>query len=144
MRGWKGDKGTGRMCWVCQAACTHEHDCLDFGLSANWRQTMLTAADLGELTAPDHYVSRIWTIPGFVPSYVRPDMMHVCDLGIAQHWVGNCLWGLVKQLGGAFSRPDPACAKLENIAAACARSPGLETVFGGPPHSDDVQGVSTQ
>ena len=80
-------------------------------------------------SAREHYDSRIWQIPGFSLSYIRPDWMHVSCLGILQYLTGNVLWELFTALGGVFSRPGSACSKLENIAAVFARSLNIEKPF---------------
>ena len=130
MRGWRGDRGTQRMCWLCKAAFNDEHDCFDFTSTATWRRELTTQAEFWNSAASSsQYISSIWQIPGFHLSYVRPDWMHVCCLGILQYLSGNCLWELFKALGGTFRSPHSACSKLEHMIDMCSRHLGMERPF---------------
>lgn len=93
MRGWRGDKTTGRMCWMCQASFHDDHSCFDFSANARWRTTMTSMSDFWvPASCREQFVSAIWEIPGVHLSYVRPDLMHISCLGILQYLSGNCLW----------------------------------------------------
>ena len=73
-----------------------------------------------------HFVSGIWKIPGFNLQCIRPDWMHMCCLGVLQYLIANCLWECFVDLGGVFSNPRTACARLENIIETIARRLGIE------------------
>ena len=130
MRGWRGDRGTKRMCWLCQAAFNDDHDCYDFSGTASWRRELTTQSEFWDSAmASNQYISAIWQIPGFQLSFVRPDWMHVTCLGILQYLAGNVLWELFKALGGTFRNSLDACSKLENMIAICSKHLGLSPPF---------------
>ena len=71
-------------------------------------------------------MSAIWEFPGFHLSFVKPDWMHVVDLGILGYLLGDILWELFVALGGVHSRGKQACSKLENLLVMCAARLGMD------------------
>ena len=72
------------------------------------------------------YTSGIWQIPGFVIQFIRPDFMHVADLGVSLTCLGNVLWHCFRQLGGSFNSPKLACSALFNMIKVAARQMHVE------------------
>ena len=119
-----------KICWVCQAGMGDVHECYDFTASASWRTTLLSQQRVWEESAREsRFVSAIWEFPGFHLSFLRPDWMHMVDLGTLQYLQGNLLWDAFQEVGGVFSRPKAACGKLESLMNMCASRLGLEKPF---------------
>ena len=60
LTGWRCDRGTRRLCWICRAAFTKDHNCFDFTTGAVWRGTMVTTQDFwASTTAGEHHASEI-------------------------------------------------------------------------------------
>ena len=118
LRGWRGDRGTGRMCWLCRATFFEESDsyCYDCGKDSKWRRTMVTMKEFwASAAARQQYVSAIWQLPGFCLSMCKPDFMHVSCLGILQYLNGCVLWEIFVSLGGTFDKHDAACSMIHNM-----------------------------
>ena len=97
LRGWHGMAPSTRICYVCRATIGDAYDTLP---SAVWRSIEVSMEDLH---AGKHgFVSGVWSIPGLVLSCIRPDWMHVVDLGILQSVMDNCFGELFAQLGCIF------------------------------------------
>ena len=75
------------------------------------------------------YIAGIWAIPGLTIGSVWPDWMHCCCLGIAQYVMGNIMFELFRELGGAISNLKAALSKLENIMEAISRELGVAKPF---------------
>ena len=118
------------MCWICQAGLHGGHECYDFTTSASWRATLPSQAAFWEqAVAEQRFVSAIWEFPGFHLSFIRPDWMHMVDLGTLRYLQGDILWDLFVERGGVFSRSKAACSKLESLLGMCASRLGLEKPF---------------
>ena len=121
LRGWRGETADLKCCWTCGAGFNALINCYDFSQHAEWRQTLVTQAEFyRELVTTNMFVSKIWTIPGFRLSFVRPDWMHVVDLGIAPTCVGSVLWYCFKALGGSFQNSKKATSKIFNMLKVAA------------------------
>ena len=126
MRGWRGEGETKAMCWLCKASF-HAGSCFDFTANAPWRATAMNNAEFWKQAQVEkQYVSKIWQIPGFAITTVRPDWMHCCCLGICQYFVGCILWQLFVQVGGTMAKWRSACMVLDNIFALCGRDLNME------------------
>ena len=78
-----------QLCWLCEAD-KYEKPYTDFGMSAAWRSAR---------RSPAHFVahqrsqgvqrSPLFDCPGFSLNMVVIDMLHACDLGVAQVALGN-------------------------------------------------------
>ena len=85
---------------------------------------MLSQAEFLEtLLTTNMFVSFIWKIPGFRLDFIRPDWMHVVDLGIAPTCFGSVLWCCFKHLGGTIKSWKKACSMLYNLLKKCGRYP---------------------
>ena len=129
LRGWKGDRITHKMCWLCNASFSGPCDCFDFSQTAQWRQQMVSQSAAIAEAAAARYPSAIWQIPGLTISMFKPDWMHCSDLGILQMVMGNIMWELLVELGGTMRSPKPACAKLLAMSKVMARQLGVEPPF---------------
>ena len=58
------------------------------------------------------FVSAIFSIPGFIASYISIDLMHTGDLGVLQYLLGNVLWELFIVLGGTKANSLKALGEL--------------------------------
>ena len=106
------------------------HECFDFTAAASWRTTLLSQQQFWEQSAREsRFVSAILEFPGFHLENLRPDWMHMVDLGTLQYLQGNLLWDAFKEVGGVFSRPKAACGKIENLLSMCASRFGLAKPF---------------
>ena len=118
------------ICWVCQAGMGDVHECYDFTASASWRTTLLSQQRFWEESAREsRFVSAILEFPGFHLSFLRPDWMHMADLGTLQYLQGNLLWDVFTKLGGVFRRSKAACGKIQSMLSMCASRLGLEQPF---------------
>ena len=126
LQGWKASGPEDRICWQCHAG--GRYDPYDAGSSAAWRKTRVHSRDV--VLAPK-YRSAIWSIPGFILSFVRADWMHVVDLGVLQHAVGSAMYELFRDLGGTHDTKVArrACAQLLATAKVAARALGVD-IFG--------------
>ena len=79
------------------------------------------------------YVSAIFSWPGFDITMLEIDWMHTADLGVLVTVLGNCLLEMFFVLGGTFSNPGQALAKLLTMLTACSR--------GKPPINDLTMGM---
>ena len=119
MRGWTGIS----RCWGCAA----RFDDTDFTLQAEWRNTCVSMAGfITSVLFGEQYVSKIFTVPGFSNSYIIPDWMHVCCLGILQYLSGNVMWELFVTVGGTLKINKGALSSLLNMAKAAATDLGVE------------------
>jgi len=126
LRGWRGEGAGKSICWICQAGFTEQLHCYDFRASASWRSTLLSQAEFWDTAHEQgHYISKVWCIPGFHLSQVRPDWMHVVDLGTLQYLQGNLLWEMFVEVGGSFRRAKETVGKLENMMIMCAGRLGV-------------------
>jgi hypothetical protein len=115
------------MCWLCGASFHDENHCYDFGANAPWRRTLISSGTfLQEAALHQHYVSAVWKIPGFRLSYVKPDFMHVCCIGILQYYSGNVMWELFKSFGGTYKKSIAACQKLQRLISVVSKRLKIE------------------
>ena len=79
---------------MCGAGFNHQANCYDVSPWASWRSSLVNQgsflADI--MMGTQRYTSGIWQIPGFVIQFIRPDFMHVADLGVSINCLGNVLW----------------------------------------------------
>ena len=88
---------------------------------------MLSQAEfLKMLLTTNMFVSFIWKIPGFRLDFIRPDWMHVVDLGIAPTCVGSVLWCCFKHLGGTIKNWKKACSMLYSLLKFAAEILGVD------------------
>ena len=117
--GWQHDQP----CWRC-SACISDRD---FSCTAAWRgkprdmRWLLDASLQG-----NQFVSAIFMCPGFDLSYIVPDWMHCCCLGICQVLLGNVLWECFKQVGGSMLNWRPAVGRLMHLIRTVSNDLGLE------------------
>ena len=92
-------------CWLCNCDRVHR-PFTDFRRHAAWRDTVRTLADIADL--PLHHLHPLFQSPqtvGLTWMHCLLDVMHICDLGVTQHVLGNSLWLLVWRAGltGSFA-----------------------------------------
>ena len=120
-----------RICWLCGAGLCQHNWCFDFTSSAAWRRTTLRMPSSWlTLRFSGRFISEIWSIPGFVLEYVRPDFMHAGCLGILQYFWGNCVFECFQHLNGTFKNPKPACSKFLSMFKAVARDLNVDLPIG--------------
>lgn len=88
-----------QICWLCEADKSRK-PFTDFGLSAAWRRSRRTPASFfrhQELQGISK--SPLFNCPGFLLSMVVIDMLHACDLGVAQIALGNLFFEIMPSLG---------------------------------------------
>ena len=125
MRGWR-DGPAQSCCWLCNATINDD----DFSLTAAWRRTKRSSADILREAHAGAYVSGIWSIPGFDLSYVHPDWMHTCDQGVLQYACGNILYSLLQRdLRCSAGTLAEGVSLLENLMKSASRSMGVEPPF---------------
>ena len=97
--GWN-DGSRRSCCWLCNARfVAGSYD--DASLAAEWRSSPVdTPAFWAELSSSGQFCSKVWSIPGMRIEWLRPDFMHMVDLGITQYLSGNICWFLFDALGG--------------------------------------------
>ena len=88
------------------------HDCYDCGADAEWRQTHIGQSEFLEWLHGQEYVSAFWSLPGVTIDYVKPDFMHTVCLGIACYVEGNCMWELLRALGGTWDTAERYVGRL--------------------------------
>jgi len=89
---------------------------------APWRGTDCSMDDISN----NVFVSTLFSIPGFVLSSIKPDFMHICDLGILQYIQGCVLFDLWRELGGTWKNHQGATTKLLNMLKLQAAALGVE------------------
>lgn len=77
-------------CWFCKANCT-DNPWNDFRTGARWQQGR-TIRDVQRNPRSAH---PIWSIPGLHEMCTMLDVLHVVDLGVATHVVGNVLHTII-------------------------------------------------
>ena len=124
LRGWKGEGPLKKCCWLCGASLTpgsYDDACLD----AAWRRTHYDMARFWtEMGEEGRHCSAMWTVPGMVLDWVRPDFMHTVDLGVVQYLSGCVCFELFLECGGKRSVRSiwaAACARLDGMARTAAR-----------------------
>ena len=128
LQGWTGKSPHQRCCWRCRATLGNCHQA---GRDAPWRGTDVSMDEIASGDRSGGYVSGIFAIPGFTISSVRPDWMHVADLGIVQGFLGCVLWQLFSiELKGNFSNHLDPCGKLMMLLRMHARRLGVECPIG--------------
>ena len=128
--GWRGETADKHMCWLCGAGFNCKMNCYDARINANWRSSMVSNAEyLLHSMNQNKYVCGIWSIPGFVLRYCRPDWMHCCDLGITQDVSGNCMYELLQELGGSQSNGQKQCSQLMNMIAVASKELRVDKPF---------------
>ena len=75
------------------------------------------------------YLSVLLSIPGFELSYIKPDFMHTCCLGILQYCLDNVLWEACVHLGGGFSNWKDTCAKIMKMIRTVSAQLGVDKPF---------------
>ena len=123
LQGWAKYSPTARICWMCLADLSNAYDVRP---AAQWRRSLCGMTHILNPGTKDQFVSRFWSIPGTGLGTIRADWMHVCDLGILQSVTGSVFWELFKLLGGSYSSPKGACAKLLNMVKVQARALEIE------------------
>ena len=123
VQGWSGFKPHQRICWLCRAT---RGDCLDASRGAPWRGTDVTMDDVCSGGRDGGFISSIWMIPGLAITSIKPDWMHVVDLGILQTFLGSVLYELFRALGGTWSSHMDACGKLMGLIRLQARALNME------------------
>ena len=84
-------------CWMCQAGMVGPSQWTAWGVDAAWRPTRKTheswladlAADGKPVPAPFRHIT------GLRLECVCPDIMHVADLGVSAHVLGNVFWEVI-------------------------------------------------
>ena len=93
LHGWNGGPAH-RCCWLCTATFT-AGSYGEAGFNAEWRQTPVTTAHWWKSQVEEgRFCNAFWSIPGMHISCIRPDFMHVVDLGITCYLNGNLCWFL--------------------------------------------------
>ena len=72
------------------------------------------------------YVFALVALPGFLMSYVTPDLMHAGDLGVLQVLLGNVLYELFKAMGGTYESPNGSLSNLMNMIRAASKKIDIE------------------
>lgn len=128
LRGWRGEGVEKKCCWMCGAGFNHQANCYDVSPWASWRSSLMNQRKFLEevMMGDQRHTSGIWQIPGFVIMFIRPDWMHVADLGVSLTCLGNVLWHCFRKLGGSFNSPKRACSALFNMITVAAREMGVE------------------
>ena len=121
--GWKAEGASKRVCFKC--ACTGEGgECpyTDASLSAAWRRTMVSHPEWFQRALREgRYLSVLWSLPGFILSFITIDLMHCGELGILQYLLGNVLFELFVQLGGIVTRPLEAMGSLMSLIQVASK-----------------------
>ena len=127
--GWN-DGSRRSCCWLCNARfVAGSYD--DASLAAEWRTSPVDMpAFWVELSTSGQFCSKVWSIPGLRIDWLRPDFMHMVDLGITQYLSGNICWFMFSALGGRRHGTPLAsravCAHIMNMADMAAREGGLD------------------
>jgi hypothetical protein len=110
---------SGNICWMCN--CTRDQ-MTDATMQAPWRNTILSHAQfVKERFQNRKYNSSLWNLPGFDLSCIKPDLLHVGDLGITQAIVGNIMFELFQLMGGKVTKPHAALGELLNLITLASR-----------------------
>ena len=129
LMGWN-DGSRRSCCWLCNARfVAGSYD--DASLAAEWRTSPVNMpAFWAELSTSGQFCSKVWSIPGLRIEWLRPDFMHMVDLGITQYLSGNICWFMFSALGGRRHGTPLAsravCAHIMNMADMAAREGGLD------------------
>ena len=129
LMGWN-DGSRRSCCWLCNARfVAGSYD--DASLAAEWRTSPVDMpAFWAELSTSGQFCSKVWSIPGLRIEWLRPDFMHMVDLGITQYLSGNICWFMFSALGGRRHGTPLAsravCAHIMNMADMAAREGGLD------------------
>ena len=119
MRGWQER----HLCWLCTATL-YDRDFTANGLRRLNARTM--SAFLASAYSGTQYLSKLFTVPGFVLDYILPDFMHTVCLGVLQYLMGNVFWFCFRKLDGTFARHKEACTVLLSMLNLVAAELGLE------------------
>jgi hypothetical protein len=111
--------GANEFCFRCRAG-RKAHIWTDFRPTASWRGTLISARELKRNPPSTH---EIFKIPGIGAATLMVDCMHVLDLGITLHVVGNTLHSLCY---GSGQNPADAFAKLWRRVQELYRELNLE------------------
>eukprot|EP00971_Amphidinium_carterae_P345037 6485759-Amphidinium_carterae.3 len=93
---WRNNAG---ICYMCKATLA---DLADNSMTAPWRseESRLSTTDLlARLVEQGKLVSPIWSYPFFSLGCLKPDWLHVVDLGVAAHFFGGVLCMVVDPPG---------------------------------------------
>ena len=114
--GWGGEGPDARICYKCQACKHGANSFLEMGMDAGWRRTYVTDKEyLRDLAINGDYVSGLFKLPGFLPSFISADRMHAADPGISQYLVGNVMFELYTFMGGTMQGTDANRAILAQL-----------------------------
>ena len=131
LQGWKAEKLTQRICWCCNATIGDICYCYDFSEFSQWRREPLNMpAYWARAAFTAMYVSKLFAIPGFELSMVRPDWMHCGCLGVVLYLQGHIYWELFVSLGGVWSNTSKArnaCMLIMGMMRAMATHLGVES-----------------
>ena len=87
-----------QICWRCLAG-TEEYPWTDFGLKAAWRRHRCNAAQFFRRQREAGIEpSVLFSLPGFQLLMVTIDVLHACDLGTTQDFLGNLFFEAMENL----------------------------------------------
>ena len=117
-------------CWLCRASRIHPgllwHD---FSRGAGWRRTIRTHRSWeGELRSRGSMIPLIFQLViGLTLSCVAIDVLHVLDLGVAAHVLGNLFWLIIKRRRGGTqeSRAKTLSSEIESWHSDRNQTSGL-------------------
>ena len=125
MVGW-GDRdasGEVRCCFKCDASIAGRHPYDDFSDGASWRDTILThEIFMQRVLAMGLYLSGVFSLPGFIVTYISGDLMHTGELGVLQHMLGACLWEWFQSVGGIVTKPKPTLDMMLSFIRTASKS----------------------
>ena len=88
--------------------CLHRECWNDFRQDAGWRSTTLTPGQLqARLEHP------LFTVPGINAQALKLDVLHVLDLGVSCHAVGNLLWEIIDESKPGSRDSNMSCLNAE-------------------------------
>lgn len=86
------------VCWLCCADPSNWH-CVDE--HAPWREARLTPSQFHQRQLEKNLVpSSIFSIPGASCALVKPDWLHICDIGVTADIAGNVFVAVIKHIPG--------------------------------------------
>ena len=106
--GWQLGPATKPICYRCACTVGQLHE---FGLDASWRRTLRGPREYLELARTTALYTAPLAVPGFSWCMLRPGVMHVACLGVAQDCLGNTFTEVFYELGGTRSHDKEAIAR---------------------------------
>ena len=123
--GWDGE----RTCWKCLCNCT-DLPWTDFTLEAKWRATYISHRSFIEnVQSSGSYISKLFSVPGFILEFVLGDLMHMSCLGVLPLVLGNVLFEIFISMGGEITKPSAVLDALLVLLKIGARNSGVEPPF---------------